>query len=239
VEFETGLSAPFEAVMGSARTVITTSVKEGFGFSFLEPWTAGIAVTGRRIDYVCRDFEEAGLCFDGLYSGVAIPAEYAGPPELRAKTAAALSRVYAAFGTALPPAVETALDKTFGGGDHFDFGIMDEEAQERILRLAAKDRTIRDRIGAANPFLETLLSGETPAEQIEANRSAVLASYSRAKITALLRDRYRAVLAPVNQRIDRARLLDRFLDPSRLFLTGISPEENPPENPSTAPGRHA
>jgi hypothetical protein len=56
VEFELGSADTFSRIVGSAYCVITTSVKEGFGFSFLEPWNAGRAVIGRRIDYVCKDF---------------------------------------------------------------------------------------------------------------------------------------------------------------------------------------
>jgi hypothetical protein len=47
--------------MSGARTVLTTSLKEGFGFSFLEPWTAGIPVAGRRLEAVCLDFEDEGV----------------------------------------------------------------------------------------------------------------------------------------------------------------------------------
>ncbi|MDR2901259.1 MAG: glycosyltransferase family 1 protein, partial [Treponema sp.] len=73
VEFEAGLKHSLSELMGSSIAVLTTSVKEGFGFSYLEPWAAGRAVIGRRIDYVCRDFEDAGIHFDSLYSSLKIP----------------------------------------------------------------------------------------------------------------------------------------------------------------------
>jgi len=40
VEFEAGLKKDFSELVLSAKFIITTSITEGFGFSFLEPWTA-------------------------------------------------------------------------------------------------------------------------------------------------------------------------------------------------------
>ncbi|MDR0599211.1 MAG: glycosyltransferase family 1 protein [Treponema sp.] len=230
-EFEAGAlpgrgggSASFADVVGTARAAITTSVKEGFGFSFLEPWTAGLAVTGRRLDYVCRDFEEAGLRFEPFYGALRIPAEYAEPERLRKKMELVLSGVYAAFGAALPPSISPALDRVFDGGDYLDFGIMDEETQEGILRRAAADKTVRGRIAGANPFLEALESWESDPALVEANRRAVMAVYSRERIGTILRESCRKALTPIVQRISRPRLLELYLDPARLSLTGVSPE---------------
>ncbi|MDR1143343.1 MAG: glycosyltransferase family 1 protein [Spirochaetaceae bacterium] len=223
-EFETGLNVPFADVLGTALAVITTSIKEGFGFSFLEPWTADLAVMGRRIDYVCRDFEEAGLRFDSLYAGLDIPADYAEPDRLREKAEEALSRVYRAFGSPLPASVSGALDAVFSFRDTFDFGSMDEEQQERILRLAAGDKLIRNRIKQANPFLQILEDWRSDPDITGANREAVLKAYSREKILHTLYAAYQKVPNPVVQRIDRSKLLELYLDPARLSLVGISRE---------------
>jgi len=223
LEFEAGLKSSFADVMGSARAVITTSVKEGFGFSFLEPWTAGIPVTGRRIDYVCRDFEDAGVRFDKLYSGIQIPAEYAEPETLQEKTKAALTQVYAAFGLSLPSHISAELDATFRGCDFFDLGTMDEAIQEKVLRLTASDKTIRSRIKTANPILETLADWSIAPAVTEENRRTVLSAYSRQKTRGTILDAYRKSLVPVTQNISRPRLLELYLDPAHIFLVGISP----------------
>ena len=228
VEFEAGLfpleTGSFADVMGSARAAITTSVKEGFGFSFLEPWTAGLAVAGRRIDYVCRDFEAAGVDLNHLYPELLIPAGYVEPAALREKTAEALSRVYAAFGLSLPSHIQAELDRVYNR-ECFDFGIMDEEIQERLIRLAVTDKTIRERIKGVNPFLETMPNLTVDPAVVEANRQAVLRAYSREAILGTILEAYRKTISPVTQSISRPRLLELYLDPARLFLTGISPPE--------------
>lgn len=230
LEFEAGTRASFADVMGSAKAVITSSVKEGFGFSFLEPWTAGIAVTGRRIDYVCRDFENAGVCFDNLYPDLCIPAEYTEPEKLRQKTTLALTNVFAAFNRPLPANVSAELEQHFTGRDYFDFGTMDEEMQEAILCIAAKDKTIRDKIKSVNPFLEKMSNLTIDPALTESNRQAVLSAYCREKTLTIILNAYRKCLAPIKQNISRQRLLELYLDPRHIYLTGISPETGSRDN---------
>ncbi len=47
--------------------VISTSIKEGFGFAFIEPWLAGIPLIGRKIPEVTKDFEDNGIDLSHLY----------------------------------------------------------------------------------------------------------------------------------------------------------------------------
>jgi len=51
-----------------ARMVVTTSVLEGFGFVFIEPWVMEKCVIGRNIPSVTMDFTKAGLSLDHLYT---------------------------------------------------------------------------------------------------------------------------------------------------------------------------
>jgi hypothetical protein len=51
-----------------ARMVITTSILEGFGFVFIEPWVMEKCVIGRNIPSVTMDFTKTGLSLDHLYS---------------------------------------------------------------------------------------------------------------------------------------------------------------------------
>ena len=51
-----------------SEMVITTSVLEGFGFVFIEPWAMDKCVIGRNIPSVTLDFTKAGLSLDHLYT---------------------------------------------------------------------------------------------------------------------------------------------------------------------------
>ncbi len=64
--FEAGLTHEFSDLVLAANFLITTSITEGFGFSFLEPWTAEKFLWGRRLPQICQDFEKNGVRLDHL-----------------------------------------------------------------------------------------------------------------------------------------------------------------------------
>ena len=71
--FEAGLTNDFESLVLSSEFIITTSITEGFGFSFLEPWTAKKMLWGRKLPDICEDFEKNGVQLDHLYTTLNIP----------------------------------------------------------------------------------------------------------------------------------------------------------------------
>jgi glycosyltransferase involved in cell wall biosynthesis len=73
IHFEAGTICAFDEIMNSADKCITTSIKEGFGMMYLEPWLYNKPVVGRNIDSVTDDFNNAGLQFSCLYDSIDIP----------------------------------------------------------------------------------------------------------------------------------------------------------------------
>jgi len=55
-----------------ADLVITTSVLEGFGFAYLEPWVLDRAVIGRSIPFITPDFQAAGMRLGHLYTALIV-----------------------------------------------------------------------------------------------------------------------------------------------------------------------
>ncbi len=55
-----------------ARMTVSTSILEGFGFVFIEPWLAGQCVIGRNIPYVTMDFSKAGVTLGHLYNALLV-----------------------------------------------------------------------------------------------------------------------------------------------------------------------
>jgi hypothetical protein len=229
VEFEAGLSSGIGELFGSAYGIITTSVKEGFGFSFLEPWTTGRGVIGRRIDYVCRDFEEGGIRFNSRtngsvsqYSDLQIPMDYIAIPVFKRKLEQTITDIYRAFGLDLPDYPIKLLEQYFFSGETIDFGRLDEELQAGFIRIIASNETVFRELAALNPFLEGLADWRPDEELIETNRQHVGRIYGRERITGLLRSIYQSVRdTPVNQRISKSMLLELCLDSRHLFLVGV------------------
>jgi glycosyltransferase involved in cell wall biosynthesis len=217
-----GTSGSLDEILGSALCVITTSVKEGFGFSYLEPWTAGRAVIGRRIDYVCWDFEEAGIRFDSLYSSLNIPTAYVSQSAFRKKIEGAVTVTYHAFGWEIPEyLLKHMIDEIFSQ-DTLDFGRFDEEFQEYLIRTLASNDVVRRDIVETNPFLADLATWRPDEDLIEANRHRVKEMYGRERISALLRSAYRNIPGnPVVHKLSKNTLLELYLDPVRFFLVGF------------------
>ena len=55
-----------------SNIIVTTSIQEGFGMTYLEGWVANKPVIGRRMDIVFQDFEKHGIDLDHFYNEILI-----------------------------------------------------------------------------------------------------------------------------------------------------------------------
>jgi hypothetical protein len=171
---------------------------------------------------VCKDFEQAGIQFDSLYSSIEVPLEYV-PDGLARKMESAMTRIYSAFGLAAPDSVMRTLAEDMSGRRAIDFGRLDEAMQEAVIRAVCKDKRVRQAVADASPALASLDNWHEAPDLIEENRKAIAVQYGKERITARLLEIYGAVMErQVKQRISRPALLDLYLDPLRLSLVGIS-----------------
>jgi glycosyltransferase involved in cell wall biosynthesis len=229
VEFEVGTAGSLADIFGSAFAILTTSIKEGFGFSFLEPWTAGRAVIGRRIEYVCKDFEEAGICFTSsdkkttsFYTSIKIPIEYISPPVLKNKMEHAINSIYEAFGLEPPGYAVKMMDDMILSEQTIDFGRLDEELQAGIIHVMASNDAVYREIGMLNPFLAGLAVWEDDNALIAENNLKIREAYGKKKIAEILHKTYQSVMnTPVLHKLSKRLLLELYLDPLRLSLIGV------------------
>jgi glycosyltransferase involved in cell wall biosynthesis len=70
--FEAGEQMEFELLMQASGKIITTSIKEGFGMAYLEPWLFHKPVIGRRLPSVVKDFEQKGIVLTHLYDELTV-----------------------------------------------------------------------------------------------------------------------------------------------------------------------
>jgi hypothetical protein len=222
MEFALGKDHSLEELLGTAVCALSTSIKEGFGFSFLEPWTAGRSIIGRRIDYVCKDFENSGVSYDSLYSEIKIPSEYVSPVMVRNKMESSIRKVYRAFGLEAPAHIIRMITEEIFSQDTLDFGRLDEEFQESIIRTIRHNRIAFKDVAALNPFLEKLAGWKEDPSLIEENRRIILENYGEERMSKILMDTYRKVMDhPVVHKISKPVLLDLYLNPLRFSLVGM------------------
>jgi len=218
VEFEVGARRNVGAaqLMSRAHALVSTSVAEGFGLAFLEPWAAGRAMLGRGLPEVTGALRAAGLDLSHLYSRLDVPLEWIGRDVLRRRFAAGMERSLAAYGRGLTrDAVERALSAAVCD-EMVDFGRLDEEMQEGIIRRLAA--SAGDRRCLRPERLEPAVSWESV---IEANRDVARREFSLERYGERLMEVYNAVAESgasetgcLNSRV----LLDGFLAPERFML---------------------
>jgi hypothetical protein len=219
VRFDAGIGADFRELVNSAKLMITTSVMEGFGFSFLEPWSAGKYLWGRKLPEICRDFEENGILLGHLYSRLNVPLDWIGKDNFFNRRFACVVANSDLFHYKIDQAqIFRAIQKSIVD-DMVDFGILDERFQKIILNRIIRSTVDKNRLIACNPWLSAPDGVADKTGLIEHNRSAVRNTYNENVYRQTLLKIYQHVVhTPVRHQIDKRTLLSQFFDPSSFSL---------------------
>lgn len=199
--------------------MVTTSVMEGFGFSFLEPWSAGKYLWGRKLPEICRDFEENGILLDHLYSRLNVPLEWIGKDNFFARRFACVAANSDRFNYKIDQdQVFQAIQKSIVDST-VDFGILDERFQKIILSRIIRSAADKNRLIECNPWLSASDGAADKTGLIEHNRSAVMNTYNESVYRQTLLKIYQRVIHnPVKHHIDKRILLSQFFDPTSFSL---------------------
>ncbi|MFP4493812.1 MAG: hypothetical protein ACLFRP_08005 [Puniceicoccaceae bacterium] len=208
---ETGDDRPFADRMAGCRSVVTTSIAEGFGLAFLEPWLYGRAVAGRDLPEITGEFREAGLVLDGLYDGFPIPSDLLPPGEAARSWRTAIESAYGSFGLEPPRGAVRRIEEEMRTAPATDFALLGEDLQETVLRTLARAR---------RPVEAPVdLTAAPPDSVVAANRAVLRRDFGAEGYAARLRSAYEALAsAPAGtlSHLDPARVREGFLDPDRF-----------------------
>ncbi len=221
VEFELSRrpGQSFEELLSQASALVTTSVAEGFGLAFLEPWLAGRPVCGRDLPEITDEFRDEGVRLPLLYHRLGVPVEWLGQGRIRDRARAGLERSLEAYGRRPAPDSLARLLEVWIQDDRVDFGRLDEEMQEIVLRRVAADRQ------EARYLDPTFLPDPAACrEDIAHNREILDTRYSLEGYGTRLMQVYRALAGTTATELDQLDgeiLLNRFLAPERLTLLRV------------------
>jgi glycosyltransferase involved in cell wall biosynthesis len=213
----------FPAVLTRADLVVTTSIAEGFGLTFLEPFLAGKPLAGRKLPEITDAFETEGLDLATLYPRLDVPIGWVGRDALRERIAAVLPEVLRAYGREATDADVDAALAAAAPEDRVDFGALDEPMQEEVIRRLRTDPALRNELRP--PAL--VPAGETPAAAL-ANREVTRSAFRPETCLDRLLATCDAVLsspggpADTESGFDADALLDAFLAPERFRLLRTS-----------------
>lgn len=205
---ETG-ELSFPELIHRADTLITTSVAEGFGLAFLEPWLAGKTVVGRDLPAITRDFTQEGIQLDHLYDRLEVPAEWVDLDALRTAMAGGLEQSYESYGRSVPRnGFDRLWAETVQNG-RVEFGRLNEALQQEAIRNCRPGEVETPSLEGCDP------------ELVEINRNLIEDRYGRAGYGDTLRQVYHQVAtSPLDEVTyhDPDAILSSFLRPEDFML---------------------
>lgn len=219
IQFEAGVNADFDELMAGCRYAITTSITEGFGFAFLEPWLAGKSLWGRLLPDICKGFMEAGIELDHLYSHLWIPLEWLDVSTLSVQWRAAMSRMVLRFKFPRSHDEINSAWQTITQNARIDFGMLDERIQQVVIEKLVRDNSAREQLVVHNQFLSQPGPPSKNQDLIEKNAALIMRHYSPENYASRLTHLYTHVANnDVSHSIDKTKLLKAFLDPVHFSM---------------------
>ncbi|MBT4264309.1 MAG: hypothetical protein HOK67_07410 [Deltaproteobacteria bacterium] len=221
IDFEVGRDShmSFFDLLHSAHAVVTTSIAEGFGMAYLEPWLAGQPIYGRDLSEITQGFRKDGIILDGLYERLNIPLHWIGRVALVKKVKNAIRQRDQAYGKSLEPDALEQFMNHWVSNEQIDFGCLEEDMQIKVIRRLHSSQEARAELVPAR-----LAAPGISNEVISGNQSVLEEKYGLASYGSKLMNIYRQILSSGSQSkesLDTDALLNCFLAPERLSLLRI------------------
>jgi hypothetical protein len=219
VEFDAGLEHDFSDLLKTSLFLITTSITEGFGFSFIEPWLANKLVWGRRLPHICIDFERNGVRLEHMYEKLRVPINWVGEKDFFSKWHACILKNCDLFEYPMDTGRIKKAFSTITDDGTIDFGLLDEVFQKKIILHILSHKKALGTLIRLNPFLSAPGHIANSELLINHNRLAVKKNYNRVLYRERLLEIYRRVAnVSVNQRLDKSTILSHFLNLNEFSL---------------------
>lgn len=217
IRFEVGMTsgASLTDWMRSSTAIITTSVAEGFGLAFLEPWLAGRPVVGRDLPEITSEFRDTGVRLHSLYNRLEVPLSWIGADKFRRALCRGLKQSHRVYGR---PLISDECDCAYNAAvreNNVDFSRLNESLQLVVIERVRSSHRLRHRIQPLN------LDSELKYSDVPYNAEIIRKSYGLEQYGARLMMIYTQLLqscaGPVFC-LSAGRLLDQFLAPERFCL---------------------
>ena len=171
-----GLS--FHENLAASDFIVSTSVAEGFGMAFLEPWLADRGVIARRLPNVVNDFESAGVSLNRFYDSVAIPGDVTWIADCRRESSEAFIEAW----QKLPDLYGQAWKVDQADPDRdpktIDFATLTPRRQIEVLTRMSQDLGFENAIKGLNDGLVDWLSEPFRQSDLDQNRQLIASKYS-------------------------------------------------------------
>jgi glycosyltransferase involved in cell wall biosynthesis len=174
-------------LIARADCVVTTSMEEGFGMTFLEAWVANKPLIGRDLPAITRDFRVQGLILDSFYDFLGIPISCIGKATVENSLLNRWEKIFAPLGITLDRRSRDKLFDRAVRGDRVDFGQLEPDLQTSLIRRASQS------LFAAEEIIPKLPPIPGP-KSVEINKQVVETKYSLAEYRLQLLQTYQDLL---------------------------------------------
>jgi len=219
VMFDAGLHYDFVDLFAHAKFTITTSITEGFGFAFLEPWMASKMLFGRNLPGITQDFINNDVMLDHLYSQLNIPIQWFDHDRFYHSWTQCMKKTAEQFHLSLP---QEDINQAFAKISHnnlVDFGLLDELNQKQVIDIILTNPNMATKLCQLNPQLSQLELKDAHQSLIQTNKHIVSNRYHSNYYLKKLLNIYQSVIqTPVTQKIDKSILLKQFFQPNSFSL---------------------
>lgn len=216
IEFEMGLAQSFPDLIQSAERLVTTSIAEGFGLAFLEPWLMGRPLAGRKLPEITSEFEAAGISLDGLYDGLTVPADWIAEAEVRTALRESMMKAWTAYGREITPSMIDQAWSTIQRDGRIEFSRLDESQQEQIIVHVHASTSARSEVDPHDA-----LTRPVNEKQLHDNRAIIQSTFGLPRYREQLMKIYEQAInadSRATREISSNVVLDQFLAPDRFYL---------------------
>ena len=183
--FDAGESAEltFLQNISAADYVVSTSVAEGFGMAFLEPWLHERGVIARRLNTVADDFENAGVDLESFYQSIPIPGNKSWISECQQEILDAQRQAWKHLPAAFQPTIHMPVNAAV---ETLDFARLIPQRQIKVLRRMKRDHGFESAAKEFSIPLVKRLNQDFDASTLASNAEAVTEQYGSVRIGKLL-----------------------------------------------------
>lgn len=219
VLFELALKSnlPFIELMRSARYIMTTSITEGFGLTFLEPWLADKLLYGRNLPDITKDFADEGIDLSSLYDRIDIPLDLIDQKNVEKKIETGLKRTYEAYQRDFKSNYADQALKAAICDNRIDFGKLDEDDQQKVISKVLSSNVLKDSLSGRSPNIS-----DQSDTIVRKNKKIIEEKYNEQVYAKRLLNIYDKLLqsGPDNKKsyISSKKILDQYLKPERFIL---------------------
>ncbi|HBM14884.1 MAG TPA: hypothetical protein DD381_00820 [Lentisphaeria bacterium] len=218
VKFEIGLKYKNDLSewFDSAHAVITTSVGEGFGLAFLEPFLFKRSVVGRDIKDITIDFKKTNIAFKSLYNALRIPVSWIGEETLLYHIESSMKHSYNLYNRNFESSIAQSAYHAAVSDGYADFGRLNEELQEKVITKILSRPELKKQISPniLNPaeYGENLLNDNYSLIQhffgLDTYKDTLMGIYSKMLNSRITESEHNI----------KSTLLDQFLKPEDFYL---------------------